>query len=150
MEMISKITTLDMITYKRLLTADGKYPDREKHSELTEQHKKNGEDLLLRVNALLADLGISSVQISSGFRPAIVNAATAGSAKKSAHMICKAIDLLDDKNQTICKKIQAKPELLKTHGLWMEDPAHTIGKNTNWTHLDTVDRKDRPVRIFKP
>jgi len=139
-----------MLTLKRYLTADNKYPDRETHKELNDEIKKNAEDLLKRVNALLADLGIDKVAVSSGFRPSGVNANTPGSAKKSAHMRGSAIDLSDDKSQTICKKILAKPELLKKHGLWMEDPARTIGKNTNWTHLDTVVRKDRPIQVFKP
>lgn len=151
MELISYfLTTSIMLTLKRYLTADNKYPDRETHVELNDEIKKNAEDLLKRVNALLIDLGIDKVSVSSGFRTSAVNANTPGSAKKSAHMTGRAVDLVDDKNQTICKKILAKPELLKKHGLWMEDPAHTIGRNTNWCHLDVVDRKDRPIRVFKP
>lgn len=139
-----------MLTMKRYLTADNKYPEREKHVEVTDEVKKNAEDLIKRVNALLVDLSISKVVVSSGFRSSTVNAATPGSAKRSAHMTGRAVDLMDDKSQTICKKILSKPDLLKKHGLWMEDSAHTIGKNTNWVHLDTIERKDRPIRTFKP
>lgn len=141
---------MDIKTY---LTASGKYPEREKSKELTQIHLDNAKTLLERVDALFKDLGLdlNKYKVSSGFRPSDVNKALANAAKKSLHQLCKAIDIEDDKSQTLAKLIQSKPELLKKHGLWLESPSHTIGKNTNWVHLDiSTDRTDRPSRTFIP
>lgn len=105
---------------------------------------ENAKTLLKKVNALLADLGIISCTVSSGWRPATVNSAVGG-AKKSLHMEGKAIDLRDGTGD-LDKAIEAKPELLAKHGLWLEDPSATKG----WCHLDIGTRSDRPIRIFKP
>lgn len=143
-------TNLSMITLQDLLTSKGRYPDRAKSPELTDELKANGEQLIKKVVALLTELGIKSVDISSGFRTAAANGATSNAAKKSLHMRCMAIDLLDDKDQSLGKLILSKPELLKKHGLWLEDLTATRGKNTNWVHLDIGQRADRPIRVFKP
>jgi hypothetical protein len=139
-----------MITLKEYLTASGRYPDREKHEELTPELIKNAETLLDTVNKFLSELGVKNKDVTSGFRPSAANAATAGAAKKSAHTICLAIDLMDDKDQTLAKLIESRPDLLKKYGLWLEDKDFTKGKNTNWVHLDLIQRPPRPVQIFKP
>jgi uncharacterized protein YcbK (DUF882 family) len=139
-----------MIQLNDLLTSSGSYPDRAKSKELTKEVLDNAKTLLEKVNSLLKDLGITNVKLSSGFRPSSVNASIANAAKKSAHMICKALDIIDDKDQTIGKLVSSKPELLRKYGLFIEDLGSTKGKNTNWVHLDIVDRKDRPSRSFKP
>ena len=140
-----------MITLYALLTSSDKYPDRALSPELTDEMVEDGADLIRQVNALLEDLESSASDISSGFRPASVNANTPNSAKKSLHMVCKAVDLVDDKDQTLAKLIAANSELLTKHGLWLEHPDSTKGKSTNWVHLDNSStRKDRPIRIFKP
>lgn len=134
-----------------LFTSSGKYPDRAKSPELTDEVKKNAEELIKRVNALMVDLAWSTpLLISSGFRPSEVNAGIANAAKKSLHQVGKAIDIVDDKDQSLYKRIEKSSDLLKKHGLWMEHGDATRGKNTNWVHLDFGDRKDRAVRIFKP
>lgn len=126
--------------------------DKAYSAELTDRIKSNAKDLISRVNALLKDLGWSKdVQVSSGWRPAAVNSQIANAAKKSLHQTGEAVDIVDDKEQSLSKLIMSKPELLKKHGLWLEHPEATKGKNTNWTHLDCSKvRKDRPVRVFKP
>ena len=139
-----------MITKEDAITAAGKYPDRLTHVECTEEVKNNLETLLEKINALLNELGIEKVEVTSGFRPAGVNAATQGSAKKSLHMQGRACDILDDTKQTLGNSIKNKPELLVKYGLWMESLDHTKGKFTNWVHLDCGVRKDRPIRIFIP
>lgn len=119
--------------------------------EYTEEIKNNAIELLKRVNALLEDLNISKGEVSSGFRPPSINKTVANSAKKSLHQLGKAVDLKDDKEQTLAKAILLRPDLLKKHQLWLEDPTSTIGKYTNWVHLDiSTSRKDRPFRMFKP
>jgi hypothetical protein len=141
------------ITLNEYITASGRYPDRLNSSELTKSVKTNATTLLEKVNALLLDLGVSGpFSVSSGFRPSAVNGATPNAAKGSLHQSGQAIDIVDDKKQTLAKLVQSKPELLKKHGLWLEHPNNTIGKNTNWCHLDmdSTIRKDRPVRVFIP
>lgn len=139
-----------MITLQDLLTSSGTYPDRAKSKELTPELLDNGNKLLTKVNGLLTEMGIKNVKLSSGFRPSDVNAKTPGSAKKSAHMRCDALDIIDDKGQTLGKLIAGRPDLLKKYELMIEDLGSTKGKNTNWVHLDQVDRTDRPSRSFKP
>lgn len=138
-----------MIDLKHYVTANNSYPTRLNSPELTDEVVANINRLLDKVNNLLKDLDVSAT-VSSGFRPSTVNAKIANAAKKSGHMIGKSIDLHDDKDQTLAKLIQSKPELLKKWGLWLEDPASTKGSNSNWCHLDFIDRTDRPSRMFKP
>jgi len=128
-----------------LMGRDSQFPE-----ELTPEISLNITILLEKVNALLFELKISSAKVSSGWRPAKINATVANSAKKSHHMTGKAIDLLDDKDQSLAAKILTNPTLLKKYDLWLEDPAHTKGKVTNWVHLDTGNRSERALRMFKP
>lgn len=128
-----------------LMGRDKKYPE-----ELTSDIITNCTILLEKVNALLFSLGIKEAKVSSGWRPAAVNAGVKNAAKKSLHMTGKAVDIMDDKGQSLAKKILEKPELLKQYDLWLESPDNTKGVNTNWVHLDIGVRYERPVRIFKP
>lgn len=139
-----------IITFEMYVTACNRYKDRLSHSELTDDLKTNIKAFLDKVNAFLYQLGIKTVDISSGWRPSEVNANTPGSAKKSAHMEGIAVDLMDDKDQKLAKLFASKPEVLRQYGFFLEDPASTIGKNTNWAHIDSKVRTDRPSRIFKP
>lgn len=119
-------------------------------SELTQDIINNINELLDKVNVLLYELGVKSATVSSGWRPAAINSQTPNAAKRSLHMTGKAIDIRDDSNQSLGKAVLCRPELLQTHGLWIEDLASTKGKNTNWVHLDIGVRSDRPLRMFKP
>lgn len=136
-----------MITLKDWITASGKYPEREKSAELTDDVKANAQRLLSAVNAFLSDLGWKgSVSVSSGFRPASVNANIKGAAKKSAHMTGLALDILDPKGQLGKRIREEKGELLRKHGLFME----ALESTPTWVHLDLVPRTDRPSREFRP
>lgn len=119
-------------------------------SELTQEIINNANELLDKVNALLFDLKVQSASVTSGWRPAAINSQTPNAAKRSLHMIGKAVDIKDDDNQSLGKAILCRPELLKQYGLWIEDLASTKGQNTNWVHLDIGTRSDRPLRMFKP
>lgn len=147
---------MSSITLKDLLTASGKYPQREKHKEVTAEVITNGKNLIDKVNRLLKDLGISQVVVSSGFRPSEVNGATPNAAKKSLHMTGQAIDIEDTKDQYIAKLVQSKEEASKkgflvNYGLWLEHPDNTKGANSNWAHFDcSTSRANRKVRVFKP
>lgn len=119
-------------------------------SEFTPEYLANAQKLLVQVNALLNDLNIQSAVVSSGWRPPQINAAAPNAAKQSGHLLCLAVDILDNKNQDLAKLVGSKPDLLRKYGLFQEDPRYTIGKNTNWTHLDILVRADRPSRQFIP
>lgn len=146
------------ISQKDYLTASGSYPDRATHKELTDEYKANSLKLLEKVNQLLADLGLGDKthKVSSGFRPSAVNAATAGAAKKSLHTTCLAIDIIDDKDQSLARRIlkleqESKDGFLVKYGLWLEHPDYTKGKYSNWCHLDlSTTRTPRKVRVFIP
>jgi hypothetical protein len=140
----------DLITLEALLTSSNRYPDRANSPDCTDEVKKNGALLINRVNALLNELGVTSVDVTSGFRTASSNAQVANAAKRSLHMQGKAVDLLDDKEQTLAKLVDSRPDLLKKYDLWLENPDFTKGKNTNWVHLDMGTRTDRPSRKFNP
>lgn len=119
-------------------------------SELTQEIINNINNLLDKVNILLFELKVTRASVTSGWRPAAVNSQVANAAKRSLHMIGKAVDILDDDNQTLGKAILCRPELLQQYGLWLEDLSSTKGQNTNWVHLDIGVRSDRPLRMFKP
>lgn len=140
-----------MITVQEYLTASGSYPERAKSNELTPDLLANAQKLIDAINAFMKELGVSQkLRVSSGFRPSAVNASIANAAKKSLHQRCLAIDILDDKNQSLAKLCASKPELLRKYKLFVENPDFTKGKNTNWLHLDLGTRSDRPSRMFNP
>lgn len=128
--------TLEMYKMGR----DKKFPN-----EWTSEIESNAIELIRRINNLLQELGWSNPQVSSGWRPAAINAATANAAKKSNHVIGKACDIQDDKDQSLANVLLNSLELLEKHELWMEDPAST----KNWTHLQSVPPKSGK-RVFKP
>ena len=144
----------EVIDIQSYLTASGSYPDRAKNPEITPELLKNAENLLKKVNALLNDLGITKAHVTSGFRPSAVNASTKGAAKKSHHQKCLAIDIADDKAQTLANKLMKDAEdnkansLLAKHGLYMEHPQHTLGKNSGWIHLQSIAPGSKSL-VFK-
>lgn len=137
-----------MLSLTQYLTASGKYPERMNHPELTEEVKTNAEKLLTVVNAFLQEINLSDVKVSSGWRPSDVNAKVNG-AKKSLHMAGLAIDLEDDKEQSLAKACSLNATVLRKFGLFLENPDFTKGA-TCWVHLDLGTRKDRPNRQFNP
>lgn len=146
------------MTLQDWITSSGRYPERAASPELTPDVAANAQKLVNAVNALLAELGWSqAVSISSGFRPAAVNAATPGAAKKSAHSTGLAVDIMQPKGHNelglLIRKHQGNQGasgLLGRHGLMMESLEATIGTNTTWVHLDLVARSPRPSCEFKP
>lgn len=126
------------ITIKQyFMGRDEKYPE-----ELTEEIKKNVEETVEKVSELI-DIWGGYTEVTSGWRPAAVNA-KAGGAKKSNHMIGKACDLKDQAGR-LDDWCLANLKVLEDIGLWLEDPASTPG----WCHLQTVPPKSGR-RVFKP
>lgn len=140
-------SAVEILTFDAVATSSGRYPERSKSPEFTDEIKSNIRKLLPPVNALLNELGINKVDVSSGFRTSASNQATANAAKRSNHMLGLAVDIVDDKNQSLGKKITL--ELLEKHDLYLEDLSATIGKNTNWCHLQVAKTKSGR-RVFKP
>jgi len=102
----------------------------------------NMANLLSRLNHLFGRLKID-VTVSSGYRPAAINAAVKG-AKRSAHMSCEAIDLYDPKNE-IGIMLKNNVKLLEEYDLYLETPSKTPG----WLHLQTR-RVASGNRVFHP
>lgn len=123
-----------------------KHRDEEFPEEWTDDKEKNAIDLLIRVNSMLQDLEVESVEVSSGWRPEAINSATSGAAKHSYHLLGQAIDLVDNKLQSLANLILNHYPILSKYELWMEDPAST----KDWVHLDTGKRPDREIRVFRP
>lgn len=144
----------EVIDLQSYLTASGSYPDRAKSPEITPELLQNAKNLLKKVNALLNDLDITKAHVTSGFRPSAVNASTKGAAKKSHHTTMNAIDIADDKAQTLANKLMKDAEdnkansLLAKHGLYMEHPQHTLGKNSGWLHLQQIAPGSKSL-VFK-
>jgi hypothetical protein len=144
-----------MLTLDDYLTSSGKYPERAKHPECTDELKEKGLHLITKVNACLYEMGIRSSKVSSGFRPSEVNKKIKNAAKKSNHMDGDALDL---EGQIIGKMLQAdylkhekagttEKALLVKHGLYLEHPAYT----PSWTHLqDEAPRSGNRVFIPRP
>lgn len=137
------------------LTASGSNPERSSHKELTPELINNANTLLFKLQELFEGLGIdlSKYKFSSGFRPTDVNSKIPNAAKKSLHSKCLAADIIDDKEQNLAKLMQSDnaKKLRKKLGIWLESPAATKGKFTNWCHLDiSLVRIKRDSMEFMP
>jgi hypothetical protein len=131
-----------------MITRDEILMGRDKDHPLTPELESNLSDLLIKINKIRSAYGKPLI-VSSGYRPGSFNTA-AGGAKRSLHMICKAIDFKDPKGE-IDAWCDANQDLLESLGMWQEHPDAT----KNWCHLDIGDRpiKARPgckKRQFKP
>lgn len=130
-----------------MITAED-YFGRVSHIEAPDETvKANADTLLKRVNALLVACGFKT-GVASGWRPPAYNAELrrkfiagepggANTAVRSRHMTGEAIDLTDTAEQQIALHLFTHQDLLVLHGLYMEHPIATKGKNTNWCHLQS-------------
>lgn len=126
-----------------LMGRDYQYPQ-----ELTDELRANAEETCRRTNLLLdryfADNPDDETGVNSGWRPAAINRGTPGAAKKSKHMVCKAIDLEDDEG-AIDDWCMNNLHVLEELELWLEHPSATKG----WCHLQTVPPRSKN-RVFYP
>jgi zinc D-Ala-D-Ala carboxypeptidase len=113
---------------------------RDKDHPLNDTQKQNLEDILVKINKI-RDLYGRPMVVSSGYRPAAINA-NVGGAANSTHTQCQAVDIRDA-NGEFRKWCLNNLQLLKDIGLWIEDFRWT----PTWTHIQT-----RPAsrRIFIP
>lgn len=128
--------------------------DVEFKKDLTDEIKKNADDLIVKVNQLLLRAKVSGIEcecnpdtgtsVSSGWRPPAVNKAVPGAAIRSNHMTGKAIDLYDPEGvlDNWCMSHQGA---MAEVGLWMEHPSATKG----WCHLQSVPPRSGN-RVFYP
>ncbi len=119
-----------------LMGRDVKWP-------LTVEQEMDMHKLLAAVQGLFTDFQ-GEIKISSGYRPAAINAQVPNSAKKSAHMSCQAVDLYDP-SANLAHYLLDNMSLLEQWDMYLEDPAYTVG----WVHVQT--RRTRSgKRVFKP
>jgi hypothetical protein len=113
-------------------------------SELTPEHRANAARVLEAVIALLSEFG-EVRKVTSGWRPAAVNARTRNAAPKSKHMTCQAIDLADPEGDLDEWCYENLGERLVKYGLYLEHPAAT----KSWCHLQIVPPRSGK-RVFYP
>ena len=117
--------------------------------ELTDDIRTAAQETVARAN-LLVDAYRASTHneegrsVTSGWRPAGVNAATPGAAPRSKHMSGHAIDISDPEGDLDewCLEHQ---DTLAAIGLWLEHPSATKG----WCHAQTLPPKSGK-RVFFP
>lgn len=117
--------------------------DRLYRAELTTDLRANARDTVRRVNRLLKRAGVAA-KVSSGWRPAAINATIPGAAPGSKHISCLAIDL-EDPHGVLDAWCMANLGVLEEIGLWLEHPHATPG----WCHLQTQPPRSGS-RVFSP
>lgn len=110
---------------------------------LDELQEQNLEKTLATMQALEQLLGFE-LTVTSGYRPAAINARVAGAAPKSKHIQCLAVDFSDESG-ALAYWCLNNIDWLERLGLWMEHPDFTEG----WVHLQVVPPKSGR-RVFKP
>ena len=126
-----------MITREEILMGrDEQYP-------LNDEQEANLAKLLESLNKFRSIYG-KPMFVSSGYRPANINANVPGAAKKSNHIVCLACDFAD-KDGSLDQWCSDNLSVLEDCGLWLESPTHTPG----WCHLQAIaPRSNR--RVFIP
>jgi uncharacterized protein YcbK (DUF882 family) len=113
---------------------------RDKTHPVSQEQLRNAADLLSRVNYLLGMLRMVR-RVTSGYRPAQINASVGGS-QRSTHLLCMGIDI-EDRGRELSQVLMQNVRYLEEVNLYMEHPDFT----PSWVHLDTRKRQNR---IFKP
>lgn len=118
---------------------------------LTPDIVKNAEDLLTRVNFLMAIFYTSNPKahsraVNSGWRPPKLNATVQNAAPNSHHMTGKAIDVNDDDGQLDAWLMGlAGQKALVDARLWIEHPSAT----PRWSHFQSEPPRSGR-RVFYP
>jgi hypothetical protein len=128
-----------------MLTLDEYLMGRDKDAPIDDEMRTDALHLLSRVSELLErfykETGTNARKITSGYRPAAINAQVGG-AKKSNHMTCKAVDI-EDGDEALDKWLTDK--ILEEYDLYREHPHATKG----WSHLQICPPKSGR-RTFYP
>lgn len=128
-----------------MLTLEQYWMGRDKDYPPSPDTIRNATELLEKVNRLYDYMPPEFVLIvSSGYRPAQINAKVVGAAKASNHLTGNAIDLVD-RNGDIDAWCLSNLDELEECGLYLEDPSKTL----SWCHLQQIaPRSGR--RVFLP
>lgn len=127
---------------------------REKYAkDFKPEYQANGDEVQRRIEAVVTAFR-AETQIdlpegyASGWRPAVVNEATANAGKTSAHVTAEAGDKRDTADGAFAWWCTRHEAVLAQHGLYMEHPVATVvrawrvaqvqGREpTPWCHLTT-------------
>lgn len=119
--------------------------------ELTDQIRANAVEALMRVNRILSDFydafpAVARRNVTSGWRPAAINAGTVGAAPASRHMRGLAVDL-SDRDRALCRWLMTPQghASMEKHGIWIEHPDAT----PTWAHLQ-IEPPRSGNRVFRP
>ena len=147
-----------MLTVDDVLTSSGKYPERAKLA--TREIRFNAQALVEKINKVITSYEnghskTENIELSSGFRPPLVNAATPGASETSWHMTGHAVDI-EDPAGNLALFCSLETSLLEHFGLYLEDPRWTrkIRQSDGtwrhrWVHLqDKAPPSGR--RVFRP
>lgn len=123
--------------------------DKEYASELTPTIIANAMETIRRANLLLTVFrtmtgDVENRHVTSGWRPAAINLATPGAARRSRHLTGQAVDIFDPEGD-FDEWCLAHPEYLVAAWLWLEHPSATKG----WSHCQTVPPRSGN-RVFYP
>ena len=111
--------------------------------QLTDEMRRDAQMTVEKANRLLERAGITR-GVNSGWRPPAINAGIRNAAKKSNHMVCRAIDISDDDDTLDAWCMSHLPVLLEL-GLWLEHPDST----PRWCHVQIV-APGSGNRVFRP
>ncbi len=127
---------------------------RDKHYPLSSEVKSNAELMVHFVNEIVLFLELDGVVVhtnpttgsvlTSGWRPAELNATVPGAAVKSRHILGLAADIYDPDGE-IDDYLLDHQDVLITFGLYMEHPSATKG----WCHVQLSPPKSGK-RVFYP
>ena len=134
-----------MITLDDYWSSCGKYPLRVKYAPPDAETIVNAKKFVECCNALLVAF-THSRQLTSGYRPESVNKKIPGAAKTSTHITGEGGDF-EDANHHFGSWCLTQIELLKTLGLFMEDPPSTWANGH--IHLQTRPTKSGNI-VFLP
>ena len=126
-----------MITREEILM------NRDKQYPLTPEMEQNLQKLMTALNLFRTLYGKPMI-VTSGYRPAAINANVPNAAKKSNHMVCLACDF-KDADGSLDKYCMDNQYILQQCGLYLESHDSTPG----WCHLQCVPPKSGN-RVFKP
>jgi hypothetical protein len=117
--------------------------DQQYGAELTEELRVNAGHVVARANLLLSRAGFER-RVTSGWRPAAINATLENAAKESRHIVCLAVDI-EDGDGALDAWCMANPRALEDIGLWLEHPSAT----PRWCHVQIVPPRSG-MRVFHP
>lgn len=117
--------------------------DKQYPKEYTKEISDNLDKLLVAVNQIRSAYA-TPMTVTSGWRPAEINASTPGAAKKSKHMIGLAVDI-QDKDNRLMNWVLANLKLMKQLDIYVEDFRWTPG----WVHFQ-LGKPTSGKRIFVP